>query len=505
MSHEFKLSSQQRDHMTSLSHRRLGPVRIAAFTLAVLLAAVLLRWLFLQFRKVELHPTRFTTPPIGPDAVNPALRRLIVSDLHLGAGDRADDFNDDPAFDDFITHYGLGSGPTELILAGDTIEFLQVRLDDIADDDWSEMAAVRRLETVITAHDQVFTVLARFLELPGNQLTILIGNHDFELHYPACKALLHSRLGLKTDDPCLRFGISYHGGGIYLVHGNQFDDWNRFVHFDGISEPFEVVRGTQLVKEVINHLEEDPLPVAPLIDNVKPTSALFWYMVALPRLRRREARRFVIRGVTGFLQVVALPTPHHLPIYGKWSVSRLSGPLIGWIGSAVARFRRRRVSRHLQLARQVSAVAGNVEPPAHVLKQMQSEAGRQLEREVKAFDDNTAREMLWIANRPEHRADLLFVCGHTHRARVVPLGGAKVYINTGTWTEIIYDVAAMRRQNQRYPFLEVTYPDGVRPLGRLLVWKGVDEPPQLWIEGDDVEQRRGLFGYNRVDRRIVGL
>lgn len=455
------------------------------------LAAVLLtlRWIFLRLRRIVLRPTDYATPPIGPEMVAPRLRRIVLSDIHLGGGDRLDDFDDDASLIEFLDNYVLGGEPTELILAGDTVEFLQVRLPGLDDNEYSDAAAARRIDAIIAAHHGVFAALARVVGAPGNQLTLLIGNHDFELHYPSAKLHLRRALGLLPNDPRLRFGVSYHGGGIYLVHGNQFDGWNRFLYFDGISEPFEVVRGTQLVKEVINDLEDDPLPIAPLLDNVKPTSAFFWYMVALPRLRNAASRRFLARGMAGFLQVVAWPEPHHMPITASGPGGVLSSPALGGLWRWVASIRRQRVARQREVARQVSQVAGAVQPSDEVIDQVQSEANRQIQREVRRFNDRFAREMLRVARKPEYRAATLFVCGHTHLARVVPLGMGQHYINTGTWTEIIYDIATMRRQEQRFPFLEIVYPNGDTPQGRLLVWVHVDEPPQPWREGPRLNTR----------------
>jgi UDP-2,3-diacylglucosamine pyrophosphatase LpxH len=457
-----------------------GMLRFVAWLAA---AAVAARWIFLRLRRVVLRPTAYVTTALGPDQVEPQRRRIVVSDLHLGGGDRLDDFTDDEALVAFLDHYVGGNEPTDLILAGDTIELLQIRLPNVADDDYSQQATVARLEVVLAAHATVFAALARFVADPRQQVTFLIGNHDFELHYPAAKARIAAALGLAPNDQRLRFGVSYCGGGVYIVHGNQFDNWNRFVFFDGISEPFEVVRGTQLVKEVINDLEDDPLPFAPLIDNVKPSSALFWYLMALPRLRIAPARRFLARGVTGFIQVIAWPTPHQMPISSTGPGGWLSAAPLRVLWRLVARFRRGRVARHREVARQVGVVAGAVEPPAEVLDQVQIEAARQTERERRAFNNRFTREMQRLAQQPEHRDQTLFVCGHTHLARVDQLGNGQVYINTGTWTEIIYDVATMRRQEQRFPFLEVTYPTGAKPHGRLLVWEGPAEPPQPWHEG----------------------
>lgn len=454
------------------------------------------RWLFLRLRQVRLAPTPYTTAPIIPEAVMPGRRLIVVSDLHLGAGDRLDDFTDDEAFSTFVDHYVLNGEPTELILAGDTLEFLQVRLPELDDDDYSDAAAAARIAVIIRAHQPVFAALGRVVADERHQLTVLIGNHDFELHYPAAKALFATALGLTPDDPRLRFGLTFHGDRIYIEHGNQFDGWNRFVRFEGISEPFEVVRGTQLVKEVINELEDDALPLAPLIDNVKPSSSFFWYLMALPRLRNQTSRRFLARGVAGFVQVMAWPTPHQMMLSGRNPGGWLRLPLVAGIWRLVMRFRRGRVERHREVSRQVSLVAGAVEPPTEMIEQVQIEATRQVEREQRAFQDRFLRAVLHLARQPEHRDDAIFVCGHTHLARSLKIGPGQTYFNLGTWTEIILDVATMRRQEQRFPFLEVTYPLEARPRAQLLVWEEPATPPQPWIE----EQRPARVATTARDR-----
>ena len=261
-----------------------------------------------------------STPPIEPEQVDPQMRRVIISDLHLGAGDRLDDFDADAELSTFIRTYVAGTEPTELILAGDTFEFLQVRLPDLSDFEWSGEAAAQRLGAIIAAHAEPIAALRVFLDQPGNQLTVLIGNHDFELHYAKAKARLREALGLAEADRRLRFGLTYSGGGVYIDHGMQFDPWNRFANVACISEPFEVVRGTRMVKEVINPLEDDQIELAPLIDNVKPASAFFWYMLSLPRLRQPQGRRFAARGLLRLARVNALPRS-----YGIWTPSA-AGP-----------------------------------------------------------------------------------------------------------------------------------------------------------------------------------
>src|SRR5689334_20423267 len=102
-----------------------------SWTIEILAAAVVLRWLLIRLRRVLLLPTGDSTAPITPDEVRPGLRRLILSDLHMGSGDRLDDFDADAEIVAFIRTYAMRAEPAELILAGDTFEFLQVRLPSL--------------------------------------------------------------------------------------------------------------------------------------------------------------------------------------------------------------------------------------------------------------------------------------------------------------------------------------------------------------------------------------
>lgn len=493
--------------------------RVCSWAIELLAVAVLARWVLVYLRRVLILPTQSTTPPLGPAEVSPMMRRLIVSDLHMGGGDRLDDFAADRELVDFIRHYAISDEPTELILAGDTFEFLQVRIPGLGDYDWSADAAGQRFLVILSAHPEPIAALRDFIAFPTNQLTLLIGNHDFELHYSTVKHLLRQALNLGDADGRLRFALTYEGGGVYLEHGNQFDPWNRFVHFEGISEPFEVVRGTRVVKDVINLLEDDPLEVAPLIDNVKPTSAFFWYMLALPRLRQPDARRFVVRGLLRLFRTVALPQAYRRrPLLG------VREELLGAPGETFQRELALQAVYNLDPALRQAAAAyyGGTEPEVQIrprtllrttqlaqtfarrfvgerdgsdasLEKIEQEATRQLRREIREFKGALLRGMAQIAARPEHRSNRLFVCGHTHLAEVVALNETQMYVNIGTWTTIVLDMRTNRRQEQRFPFLEVRYPsaDGV-PKGTLLVWRSSVEPVLPWVGVRDEEEDERL-------------
>ena len=483
----------------------------------VLALTVLVRWTLMRLRRVLLLPTNDTTEAIGPAQVQPQ-RKIVVSDLHLGAGDRADDFASDEEFAEFITQYVAATPPVELILNGDTFEFLQVRLPGVSDYDFSVSAAVQRLNAILAAHPVAIGALRSFVATTDCLLTVMIGNHDFELHYAAAKQALRRALGLGEQDPRLRFAIRYAGCGVYLEHGNQFDSWNAFVHFGGIAQPFEIVRGTRVVKDVINPLEEDPLDVATLIDNVKPTSAFLWYMLSLPRLRTPAARRYVTRGLMRMFRTVALPT-----VYSNAPVLMLREELLGAPGETLQREMALQTLYNLEPDLQAAAAAnhGGRAPELKLrqrgaslvqgvtrrlgrnneaLDELSNQAHRHLRDEMRAFKTETQRSMARIAASAAYQDYTIFSCGHTHTAEVVALGENKTYINTGTWTEVVWNIASGLFESRRFPFLEITYPNAdTRPHGRLLVWYQASTPPREWADSDGADRIHPIVMHDKEE------
>jgi len=430
-----------------------------------------IRYVLTNVRPILLHPTADATAELLPDVTTLGIRRIIVSDLHLGAGDRLDDFHADSELADFIRTYAMAE-PTELILAGDTFEFLQVSLPDVGDFEWTARAAERRLQTILDAHPLVINALTEFIRRPHNYLTLLIGNHDFEMHYQSAKTLLRRRLFLTSDDARLRFGIRYHGDGIFIEHGNQFEQYNSFVRFEGISQPFELVRGTLAVKTVINPLERAPLPIAPYIDNVKPSSAFLWHLLGLARLRDWQVVLFVLRGVILTVRSLLVPLSY-----------RKSESLSDAPKSVRHLENQRRLQRLIDSARRV--LDRRQQPsldvvPAYLMSHIERESRRQLLREVREFNVAVLREMVRLAHTPPHQSTSIFVCGHTHMAQHVAINERQTYVNVGTWTDIVVDMSTGKRQQQRCPFLQVHCRDGVVS-HEFLVWRGSTQEVAPWV------------------------
>src|SRR5690242_4611996 len=133
----------------------------------------------------------------------PALRRkVVVSDLHLGPGENdaryagIEDFHAGAAWKAFLDEQAA-RGPSDLIIAGDFIEFWQIAAargdlpakDDVAQTGGPVLAAdqaasVAELALVLDAHADVFAELGRWISRGDNRVVILAGNHDGELLWP---------------------------------------------------------------------------------------------------------------------------------------------------------------------------------------------------------------------------------------------------------------------------------------------------------------------------------
>jgi UDP-2,3-diacylglucosamine pyrophosphatase LpxH len=229
------------------------------------------------------------TQPGTPDAAGREVT-LVVSDLHLSSEEALDDFYADHEFAEFLEYHAATYDRVHLIINGDWIDFLQtdprpVRSPEMAaaqldlEEIWpiavTSEQAVRAVDKVATRHAEFFAALKAFLApgAPTRRLTVLRGNHDVELAFPAAQARVRQLLGL-PDPATLDFPpIGWYDApsGVYVEHGSQYDSWNALARFD---DPFldaartrlEVPWGSVQVKTFWNRVE----PEFPHIDKIRP-------------------------------------------------------------------------------------------------------------------------------------------------------------------------------------------------------------------------------------------
>jgi UDP-2,3-diacylglucosamine pyrophosphatase LpxH len=265
---------------------------------------------------------------------------LVVSDLHLSEGldaeqgkySRLEDFLFDDAFARFLRYHEearrqprFAGRPWLLVINGDLFDFLQVvslprdgRLLEyvkgarerssltINEQDFGLGTTAResawKLSRIARGHQRFFAALGWFVA-HGNQLAIIKGNHDLELHWPAVqerlvtemrRAYTRHRLALgegpEVESESFRWRIHFHPwfycepGRVYVEHGGQYEALN---HVDDYMSPvlpedprrIDLPLGCLAVRYLFNRIED----VHPFVDNIKPaTRYLLWALRSKP-------------------------------------------------------------------------------------------------------------------------------------------------------------------------------------------------------------------------------
>ncbi len=206
---------------------------------------------------------------------------LVVSDLHLGEDLRPGGTGMsylrhlvklEREFEKFLRHHTErrdDGRPWRLVVNGDMVDFMSMKIlpeADVAgidpsianpsiDEDrlyglgFDERAAQKKLERVIVRHRGVFTALGEFV-CAGNELVIIVGNHDVEFHYDMVQRtfvewLSALSLGVGAADGIVDQASQderaafvarvqfcpwfyYQENCIYIEHGHQFDEYCAF-------------------------------------------------------------------------------------------------------------------------------------------------------------------------------------------------------------------------------------------------------------------------------------
>lgn len=164
-----------------------------------------------------------------------ARTRFVISDLHLGAGDHLDEFDQDASFRSFLETIGERRH-SELIINGDFLDFVAVNLEKTSVRPFSRLGcreeeSLAKLERILEAHGDCFAALRRFME-SGHRLVLVPGNHDVDLFWPHVRERLLEEMGDPDSD---HFHFAYTGfyrdGGLYVEHGNQYYADSAFENF----------------------------------------------------------------------------------------------------------------------------------------------------------------------------------------------------------------------------------------------------------------------------------
>ncbi len=380
---------------------------------------------------------------------------FVISDLHLGG---AEGFQICPAegrerlvrFIDWVAGQNREDTEIQLVLNGDIVDFL-------AEEDEAggfsafvvdEGKARRKLTRIAEEYEPVLAALRRFAAA-GNQLTLLIGNHDLELSLPSVRRDFLALLG-EARIEYIYDNEAYSIGPVLIEHGNRYDAWNMVNHGElrqvrsklSRSETpsvFAAQPGSELVARVMNPVKKK----FSFVDLLKPETGGVLPILAVldpglwreagPAMRQRVTAwyrgRFTKEGLPERADYIAASFPD---IVITTQSQELPENLRAGLDAADAA-----LADSLLRGAQVSltkdiAVAG-------LLKAFRSWRSKaDITFSVEHEDDEYLKPAQVHA---KHFRVVVF--GHTHLPKRIDLGGGALYLNTGTWADVMRIPAAV--------------------------------------------------------------
>lgn len=451
--------------------------------------------------------------------------RIIISDLHLGKNDDFDIFQSsgkDDGFEAFLSHFEKAGEPVELIINGDFVDFLQLK-------PWEAYAregkvaireqALSKVVEIVKGNARAFRALAKFLANPHTRIVVLLGNHDAELAYDEVwqevrAAILGTSGGqerLHFVNRATQYNFKMGGVNVHVEHGNIGDPWNEIIYkelFDDAEKNsgFSFPPGTRFVYEVMNRFKESlrfvdllkpEVPAVPLLlARLEPFQSVKQLPATSLNMMRALKEGFIGRvrakahGGTFGEQSTAPPSPEdHLAKMAQLYVQQVDSD-----------------PDHLEefLSSDESATGSNSLEPSF--------APRWINRITESFGN----ALLRLLGRPNRFGDLEFykvdqtgedverarerfqgdvqivVFGHTHAALKSEVADNRVYINSGTWANLVGlpsgskdfpawldRIATNQFERTSYPTYVVLSPDGSGAKASLNHWSSQGEQT-LW-------------------------
>jgi UDP-2,3-diacylglucosamine pyrophosphatase LpxH len=404
---------------------------------------------------------------MSPDADT---TRVIISDLHLGKNDDFDIFKADgkeDAFEAFLAHCGKLAGPVELIINGDFVDFLQLKPWDIYKASGKvsiQKQALSKATEIVQESARIFKTLGDFLANPKTRIVVLLGNHDVELAYDDVWAVIQKAiLGASGDKDRLRFinratQYNFRVGGVlvHVEHGNIGDPWNEIVYkelFEAAetNSEFQFPPGTRFVYQVMNEYKEKLY----FVDLLKPEVPAV--PLLLVRLEPFQSVMKLPQTSLNFMRTLKqdfIGRVRKKAHGGSFAVKERDEPSPEDHIAEMARLYFEEVDRdadHLEAFLKDDGSLQDEGPSAPSL------GPGWLERIKGAFGDAILKRL----GRPAHLGDISFyqanhdgrdvelaqervkgdiqvvVFGHTHSALKREFSDKAVYINSGTWANLI--------------------------------------------------------------------
>lgn len=365
---------------------------------------------------------------------------IVISDIHLGAGaivkgkrNYLEDFHYDAELVDFLDYYSNGEykdREVELIINGDFFDHLAVPFVPYFDDEyWSEPAALAKLEVILKAHREVMVALADFVASKKKSLVYIIGNHDAEMILPSLQKRFfecfeekdREKVRIITDNSNEYKPID----GVAVKHGHEYEIAHQY---DPEISVFEDKRG---------------------VSHFIPPWGSYYVIRVINKFKEERGHINAVRPIKKFLI--------NGMIYDTLFTMRFIFQTCYYFIMVRFNF----------LFRQNKSVRGAV---AYAMK------------ELHLFQDYEELTQEMLKKRDDLKA---LIVGHTHEPIFRSNADGKIFINTGTWTNMYHLDFARGNESKLLTYAQIDVREKVKagapPFANLElalnIWEGVSQYP----------------------------
>lgn len=373
------------------------------------------------------------------------MKRLFLSDLHIGDGYATDDFSYDAELVRLLDNVLASGENVELVILGDGLELIETRvvrdIGLIPFDDLIAQLDGKIVQNIVDVHPDVFRAFQRFSR--KNPILYIVGNHDYymwpnqKVQEAVCEAFGgNSQIRVQPYFYDERWGV-------FGIHGNNFDTGNRFVkdkEGNLIPPMGEFMSRYMMVyfEEVLLHTDV-PESIVKDYDDIRPGIEMFeWFeyvvktynlSINLLELWTTEMLKMLRTAYAKHWMKACFPRAHHL---SHLFLNRFGGVVLGKaMVKGVSKLRSIKVTDYMKNRARKILLCGSSEPKC-----------RFRESDFYGFCPMPTIDY-------EHLRGLIF--GHRHRQDTLILphdGQHKFYVNTGTWRTVVEK--ALRKDLKRF-------------------------------------------------------
>lgn len=374
-------------------------------------------------------------------------RSIILSDLHLGPVGPATIFRDGHALRNFLDRLAAEDGRFELILAGDTFDFLAC--PGYAGFDRGQ--AQSRLQLILQNNPEVVEAIRRVAA--RHKVTILSGNHDPEVLLPEVRKDLAAALGVSNDadevlvpGPGERppvYGRSLADGRVFVVHGDRWDPQNAIDRQSLLSHgTIELPAGSHLVYEVLAQLQPIHRWICELKPEVPTVVPLLLYLDRPRTMSILEQYSELTVQLLGGALAAQLRSGE---LFGEPAEMHAPPDLLFTLATLLAGQLREEPEGEQEILRVALLDYLRYGQPASGTLAAHDGVGRFLLRTwlrgvriAGRFDSFAKPDSIATSAEPYLPPEVRYlVAGHTHSTRFLPaLDGNRGYCNTGTWVPV---------------------------------------------------------------------